>query len=172
MIRRPPRSTLFPYTTLFRSAALVEERLLELLQPCGPVPVAPEASRRMQQVEVRLVDGDLAAQRHDPARAQERQVECLPVVRGARTKVFDLRLDRLDEWALVSDVMKQVLTEDELAVAEVRDAKQEHICAGAAREPGRLRVQPENVLPALRRRTFEAEMRDQQRIGSSPSDDL
>src|SRR2546426_2321763 len=24
MIRRPPRSTLFPYTTLFRSAALVE----------------------------------------------------------------------------------------------------------------------------------------------------
>src|SRR3712207_8197097 len=29
MIRRPPRSTLFPYTTLFRS--LVEPRLLELL---------------------------------------------------------------------------------------------------------------------------------------------
>src|SRR2546423_4274193 len=25
MIRRPPRSTLFPYTTLFRSAALAEE---------------------------------------------------------------------------------------------------------------------------------------------------
>src|SRR3712207_8243464 len=26
MIRRPPRSTLFPYTTLFRSAAVDEER--------------------------------------------------------------------------------------------------------------------------------------------------
>src|SRR5690349_22493992 len=26
MLRRPPRSTLFPYTTLFRSARLVEER--------------------------------------------------------------------------------------------------------------------------------------------------
>src|SRR3712207_7337430 len=26
MIRRPPRSTLFPYTTLFRSAARVERR--------------------------------------------------------------------------------------------------------------------------------------------------
>src|SRR3712207_6876694 len=25
MIRRPPRSTLFPYTTLFRSAAAIEE---------------------------------------------------------------------------------------------------------------------------------------------------
>src|SRR2546430_13013350 len=32
MIRRPPRSTLFPYTTLFRSAAL-EKRLAE---PDGP----------------------------------------------------------------------------------------------------------------------------------------
>src|SRR5260370_7292693 len=32
MIRRPPRSTLFPYTTLFRSLACVEE-LLEQLPP-------------------------------------------------------------------------------------------------------------------------------------------
>src|SRR3989442_6836724 len=31
MIRRPPRSTLFPYTTLFRSAARRLERLLEVL---------------------------------------------------------------------------------------------------------------------------------------------
>src|SRR3712207_8772674 len=29
MIRRPPRSTLFPYTTLFRSAAGVRERAYE-----------------------------------------------------------------------------------------------------------------------------------------------
>src|SRR3712207_8298699 len=33
MIRRPPRSTLFPYTTLFRSAPV---------SPCGPwAPVSP-----------------------------------------------------------------------------------------------------------------------------------
>src|SRR5256884_7442446 len=30
MIRRPPRSTLFPYTTLFRSAADLEEAAAEL----------------------------------------------------------------------------------------------------------------------------------------------
>src|SRR5260221_10624192 len=49
MIRRPPRSTLFPYTTLFRSpaatlcewaeragAALPEDRLEILLEPAGP----------------------------------------------------------------------------------------------------------------------------------------
>src|SRR5947199_5423049 len=39
MIRRPPRSTLFPYTTLFRSiaAVAVEQRLvaIELLQQVG-----------------------------------------------------------------------------------------------------------------------------------------
>src|SRR5438034_4800617 len=30
MIRRPPRSTLFPYTTLFRSVDVVEKHVLEL----------------------------------------------------------------------------------------------------------------------------------------------
>src|SRR5256885_10641508 len=35
MIRRPPRSTLFPYTTLFRSAVTVilRERLSALIEP-------------------------------------------------------------------------------------------------------------------------------------------
>src|SRR5260221_4219162 len=32
MIRRPPRSTLFPYTTLFRSLSL------RSCNPCGPAP--------------------------------------------------------------------------------------------------------------------------------------
>src|SRR2546426_2200126 len=34
MIRRPPRSTLFPYTTLFRSAAAIEMKL----ESCGVPP--------------------------------------------------------------------------------------------------------------------------------------
>src|SRR3712207_8029856 len=46
MIRRPPRSTLFPYTTLFRSVRLGE----------GGVPVAGEAvelaARRLQDGQV------------------------------------------------------------------------------------------------------------------------
>src|SRR3989454_6382119 len=33
MIRRPPRSTLFPYTTLFRSPALLERVRREVLEP-------------------------------------------------------------------------------------------------------------------------------------------
>src|SRR3712207_9195856 len=33
MIRRPPRSTLFPYTTLFRSPALVDDVLVGGVEP-------------------------------------------------------------------------------------------------------------------------------------------
>src|SRR3712207_8103493 len=31
MIRRPPRSTLFPYTTLFRSHSAIREQIVEIL---------------------------------------------------------------------------------------------------------------------------------------------
>src|SRR2546427_5355750 len=35
MIRRPPRSTLFPYTTLFRSALLMVRRIVVMLERVG-----------------------------------------------------------------------------------------------------------------------------------------
>src|SRR2546430_5212293 len=35
MIRRPPRSTLFPYTTLFRSRNLREAELIQYRRPVG-----------------------------------------------------------------------------------------------------------------------------------------
>src|SRR2546430_11887507 len=35
MIRRPPRSTLFPYTTLFRSGSRMRIRTLEILRLSG-----------------------------------------------------------------------------------------------------------------------------------------
>src|SRR5438552_6629309 len=47
MIRRPPRSTLFPYTTLFRSgdreqrAQAAADRVRELLGPLAPAPREP-----------------------------------------------------------------------------------------------------------------------------------
>src|SRR2546430_11915119 len=45
MIRRPPRSTLFPYTTLFRSRALAKERGLEV----RTVRMRPEDGRLDQE---------------------------------------------------------------------------------------------------------------------------
>src|SRR3712207_8495071 len=43
MIRRPPRSTLFPYTTLFRS-----DDEAAVLGPCGEVAVVPHAREALE----------------------------------------------------------------------------------------------------------------------------
>src|SRR5258707_9350386 len=41
MIRRPPRSTLFPYTTLFRSGTLREQDILDIRRVVTPDDVRP-----------------------------------------------------------------------------------------------------------------------------------
>src|SRR3989449_3820731 len=54
MIRRPPRSTLFPYTTLFRSPALpncAEFALLYFaLQKIGAIPIAALVTHRYAEI--------------------------------------------------------------------------------------------------------------------------
>src|SRR5260370_37682063 len=61
MIRRPPRSTLFPYTTLFRSIFGIEERdgALKL-----PAEVAQLMRGQLAQRMLRLVDGHRFDGRH------------------------------------------------------------------------------------------------------------
>src|SRR3712207_8574291 len=53
MIRRPPRSTLFPYTTLFRSIDVVFDRLIEAAMgvppPQIPEPLTPVAEEGRNQ---------------------------------------------------------------------------------------------------------------------------
>src|SRR3712207_8454993 len=55
MIRRPPRSTLFPYTTLFRSAAYegIGDSVLQVAKDCdavGPVlPLEPGVARDVER---------------------------------------------------------------------------------------------------------------------------
>src|SRR5260370_5868457 len=44
MIRRPPRSTLFPYTTLFRSTGDFSQQLDTSTQIFGPDPLNPAAT--------------------------------------------------------------------------------------------------------------------------------
>src|SRR3712207_8735051 len=56
MIRRPPRSTLFPYTTLFRSGVLQEAEAGGVL----PLGLRGQARAVRAGVRVRLVPGDVA----------------------------------------------------------------------------------------------------------------
>src|SRR2546422_2535694 len=65
MIRRPPRSTLFPYTTLFRSvgARFVPEPLLGALE--GEALVVEQALDAQHQLEVLLAEETLAGGRSE-----------------------------------------------------------------------------------------------------------
>src|SRR5258707_8089411 len=60
MIRRPPRSTLFPYTTLFRSdlSLQVAQRLLDQIdnQPHGTEVIASGTSCRHQITDLTNID--------------------------------------------------------------------------------------------------------------------
>src|SRR5256885_12010898 len=92
MIRRPPRSTLFPYTTLFRSRGV-----LDLLgAPCDRGR-ADRGARRLQAVGLALDPAGLAgrqpgAQRRDPLRC---------VAQVAVEDVSDRKSTRLNSSHLV-----------------------------------------------------------------------
>src|SRR2546426_8165066 len=66
MIRRPPRSTLFPYTTLFRSWRIVDEVEKEF---------PGEAKRRAQKVSVGIMEGHKAIAVLSVPRGAERSEE-------------------------------------------------------------------------------------------------
>src|SRR5438034_4580923 len=87
MTRRPPRSTLFPYTTLFRSHQLV--RLLETIEePLIPVLVEVEWHGVLVDLE-RL--GEIArAFTHELARSEEQTSE----LQSHSDIVCRLRLDK------------------------------------------------------------------------------
>src|SRR5438309_7935441 len=59
MIRRPPRSTLFPYTTLFRSLAADERAILAALQAGGE-----RMWPRMKQFDWASRDADERSEEH------------------------------------------------------------------------------------------------------------
>src|SRR3989441_11832529 len=81
MIRRPPRSTLFPYTTLFRSDDLVQETFIRAFRAVGRFRgqcqfrtwlltiggnVLKDAARRFRQVRVVPLDDELRSRDGDP----------------------------------------------------------------------------------------------------------
>src|SRR3712207_9489908 len=89
MIRRPPRSTLFPYTTLFRSVVL-----RAAVVPDG------EAVLRPPPADLVLRDGGLADQVVEQLARARRVVEAeAHVLRGV--VVHEVRRERVDEEELL-----------------------------------------------------------------------
>src|SRR2546422_11171800 len=76
MIRRPPRSTLFPYTTLFRSGAERGPSRRRRLSPAAVREIEPEYDDEHEQADVdHLIDRELRQPDHaplgvEPARAR------------------------------------------------------------------------------------------------------
>src|SRR3712207_8551584 len=66
MIRRPPRSTLFPYTTLFRSGAAGDDRRHDLVGLRGD-------RLRQHALDLLLVLGDLVRSEEHTSELQSRQ---------------------------------------------------------------------------------------------------
>src|SRR3712207_8422992 len=79
MIRRPPRSTLFPYTTLFRSHAVALEELLRRRNRAGEHHHRVDADRRLvhdprPRLETERL-GLLAGHQQDRGRSEEHTSE-------------------------------------------------------------------------------------------------
>src|SRR2546430_14386121 len=64
MIRRPPRSTLFPYTTLFRSRREARSKSTETISPSGGVTSIVAVS------EVKAIAGDRKSTRLNSSHSQ------------------------------------------------------------------------------------------------------
>src|SRR3712207_7150848 len=71
MIRRPPRSTLFPYTTLFRSRHVKEEQAEHDRQPEADDALDDRDARREGDVRARVVERPDEVEHDRPALRSE-----------------------------------------------------------------------------------------------------
>src|SRR5256885_13229189 len=83
MIRRPPRSTLFPYTTLFRSQHLMQHGGLDAVQAQAPLQMAGQAARaaRMAHFHQHALGRQLGQQVRSEEHTSELQSPCNLVCR-------------------------------------------------------------------------------------------
>ena len=88
MIRRPPRSTLFPYTTLFRSRVDVPFRIISLQ-------ATPELLR--QRVQQRQQQGQDASEA-DLAVLESQLASCQPLAAGELPQALLLDVSRPLDW--------------------------------------------------------------------------
>src|SRR3712207_8358761 len=99
MIRRPPRSTLFPYTTLFRSARRRRDdprHEPDLARPLAAAPLAPARALRRPRPQRAGEAGDRKSTRLNSSHANiSYAVFCLKKKKKNRPSVYTLYADLL-----------------------------------------------------------------------------
>src|SRR3712207_6263540 len=118
MIRRPPRSTLFPYTTLFRSPALeglmakIRSRDIRIVEVETPVPSPFASSLQFSYVAAFMYEGDSPlAERRAQALSLDRSLlaeimgreELRELLDSASLDELELELQLLSEGRRIKD---------------------------------------------------------------------
>src|SRR5437762_3941975 len=98
MLRRPPRSTLFPYTTLFRSYQLHSSDVLELSFPFTPefnqaVTIQPDGYITLRGLESIKVDGKTIPELVDLLRSTYAKILHDTVI-NVELKDFEIQIGR------------------------------------------------------------------------------
>src|SRR3712207_7544602 len=91
MIRRPPRSTLFPYTTLFRSREQLRRRGREVIVDLGEVGCA-----ELRELDERLHAGSVSPRRLRTSARMASGVNGLVMKRVAPAAIADRKSTRLN----------------------------------------------------------------------------
>src|SRR3712207_8195900 len=89
MIRRPPRSTLFPYTTLFRSRVLRRSRRVPIRQAA-----LPAAARRLQRLQGTRAARSRVRHRHGSGAIRARSEEHTSELQSRQYLVCRLLLEK------------------------------------------------------------------------------
>src|SRR3989442_6461137 len=94
MIRRPPRSTLFPYTTLFRSATLADELVHVDRRDQGVVDHDDRCARRLErardEARIGLVQA-LRSEEHTSELQSRPHLVCRLLLEKKKTACFSMR---------------------------------------------------------------------------------
>src|SRR5438034_5363544 len=100
MMRRPPRSTLFPYTTLFRSRPLAEEMAQHLGQPLCAVTIR------------HFADGEIFVKIDENVRGRDRSEEHTSELQSHSDLVCRLLLEKKKNyrWSRMGESTEVALT--------------------------------------------------------------
>src|SRR3712207_6910984 len=86
MIRRPPRSTLFPYTTLFRSVRMVLDRLVVIPGDAAPFYLQPPQLDQHRALKFVLMEKMLRSEEHTSELQSRQYLVCRLLLEKKKNK--------------------------------------------------------------------------------------